>query len=90
MKAKNFIWFIGLIIAWAILLTSGFAQSAADCTVTAKGDNNLIIVSCPDGNRTVDAGGRVDLYRVGDRVDVYGVSGNQPATLPGQTPILGR
>ena len=93
MKAKYFIGIIGLIAVWAILLTSSFAQlitQSDNCVVSQKGDKNSLIVSCPDGNRTIDAGGRADLYRVGDRINIYGLSGSQPAPLPGGAQSPGR
>lgn len=80
-----------LIVGLGFTATTSFAQSAGDCTVTSKGDNqNVMIISCPDGSRTVDVGGRADLYRVGDRVDIYGSPGNQPAPLPGESTMPGR
>lgn len=82
---------IAFIVGWVFFTKMGFAQSAGECTVSSKGDNrNVMIISCPDGSRTVDVGGRADLYRVGDRVDIYGSPGNQPAPLPGQSEIPGR
>ena len=89
MKAKHFIVLIVSITTWVFLVTMSFAQSAGDCTVTSKTGNNLMIISCPDGSRTVDAGGRADLYRVGDRVDIYGSPSNQPVPRPGETPMPG-
>jgi hypothetical protein len=77
MKTKYVIGFIGLISASFFLVAVSFAQ---ECVVTQKGTGNLIIASCPDGSKTVDVGGRVDLYRVGDRINI---SGNQIMTTPG-------
>jgi len=88
MRNKYFIIILSCIVPLAFLAISCFAQLITDsqnCVVTQKPGSNLLIVSCPDGSRTVDAGGRADLYRVGDRVDIYGLPGNQPASLPGQT-----
>lgn len=88
MRKKSLIIFLGCITLWALLITSGQAQldtSTQNCVVTQKAGSNLLIVSCPDGSRTVDAGGRADLYRIGDRIDIYGLPGNRPTTLPGQT-----
>lgn len=91
LKTKYITIFVGLIVLWFFPVASSFAQSAGDCTITSKGDSKKeIIISCPDGSRTVDVGGRADLYRVGDRVDIYGMPGNQPAPRPGETPMLGR
>jgi hypothetical protein len=84
MKTKFFIGIIGLISVSVLLATTCFAQ---DCVVTQKGSGNLIIVSCPDGSKTVDVGGRVDLYRVGDRINI---SGNQPVTAPGAAQSPGK
>jgi hypothetical protein len=88
MRKNIFIGIFCCIALWAFLITPGFAQmttNSQNCVVTQKTGSNLLIVSCPEGSRTVDAGGRADLYRVGDRVDIYGLPGNQPASLPGQT-----
>jgi len=88
MRKKYFFGILSFLALWAFLITSSFAQlvtSSQDCVVTQKPGSNLLIVSCPDGSRTIDAGGRAGLYRVGDRVDIYGLPGNQPAPLPGQT-----
>jgi hypothetical protein len=91
MKTVTFIGTLSCVILLIFTITPCFSQSASDCTVTSKSaGNNLIIVSCPDGSRTVDAGGRTDLYRVGDRVDIYGIPGNQPAPRPGETQMPGR
>jgi len=89
MKVK---YLIGIAVFFILLVTwppMTFAQYAGGCTVTSK-DNNVIIYSCPDGTRTVDAGTRADLYRVGDRVDIYGMPGNQPTSRPGETTFPGR
>ena len=69
MKTKYFIGIIGLISVSVLLATTCFAQ---DCVVSQKGSGNLIIASCPDGSKTVDVGGRIDLYRVGDRINISG------------------
>lgn len=90
MKTTTFVGILSGVIFWSIMVTPCFAQSAGDCTVTSTSGSNLIIVSCPDGSRTVNVGGRADLYRVGDRVDIYGVPGNQPPVRPGETSPLGR
>jgi hypothetical protein len=89
MKKKYFIGIVSCIILCTSLIAPCFPQSAADCTVTQK-TGNLIIISCPDGSRTVNAEGRADLYRVGDRVDIYGLPSNQPNARPGETPLLKR
>jgi len=89
MSKEYFIGTLSCIALLAFMVIPSFSQSAAECTITSK-SSNLIIISCPDGNRTIDAGGRVDLYRVGDRVDVYGMPGNRPSARPGETPLLGR
>ena len=85
MKTKYFIGIIGLISVSVLLATTCFAQ---DCVVTQKGSGNLIVASCPDGSKTVDVGGRVDLYRVGDRINISGpvtapVGAQSPGTLSG-------
>jgi hypothetical protein len=88
MRKKYFLGILCSIALWVFLIVPCFAQlitNSQNCVVTQKAGSNLLIVSCPDGSRTVDAGGRADLYRVGDRVDIYGLPGNQPAPLPGQT-----
>jgi len=88
MRKKYFIVILSCIALWAIFVAPSFAQMTTEsqnCVVTQKPASNLLIVSCPDGSRTVDAGGRADLYRLGDRIDIYGLPGNQPSTLPGQT-----
>ena len=78
MKTKNFIGIIGLISVSVLLATTCFAQ---DCVVTQKGSGNLIIASCPDGSKTVDVGGRVDLYRVGDKISSAQVAHKALANL---------
>lgn len=92
MKSKYLIalFTIGLTVAGIFLGTLCFAQSSSNCVVTEKRGTTEIVVSCPDGSRVVNAGGRTDLYRVGDRIDVYGLPGNQPSSLPGQTTSPGR
>jgi hypothetical protein len=88
MRKNYFTGILSFAALWAFLTIPCFAQLTTDsqnCVVTQKAGSNLLIVSCPDGSRTVDAGGRSDLYRVGDRIDIYGLPGNRPATLPGQT-----
>ena len=88
MRKRYFITILSCLVTLVFLAISCFAQLITDsqnCVVTQKAGSNLLIVSCPDGSRTVDAGGRSDLYRVGDRVDIYGLPGNRPAPLPGQT-----
>lgn len=88
MRKKYFFVIICSIVLWAFMAAPCFAQLINDsqnCVVTQKAGSNLLIVSCPDGSRTVDAGGRSDLYRVGDRIDIYGLPGNRPSSLPGQT-----
>jgi len=86
-KRNVFIGVFRCTILCVFLVTPCFSQisDSQNCVVTQKAGSNLLIVSCPDGSRTVDAGGRSDLYRVGDRLDIYGLPGNQPSTLPGQT-----
>jgi hypothetical protein len=90
MKVKHLIGIAACITLLAVCSPTAFAQSPSECTVTAKSGSNLLIISCPDGSRTVDAGGRADLYRVGDRVDIYGLPANQPTARPGETPLMGR
>jgi hypothetical protein len=87
MRKKRFIVLLSYISMGVFLTTPCFAQfiDSQDCVVTQKPGSNLLIVSCPDGSRTVDVGGRSELYRVGDRIDVYGLPGNRPSTLPSQT-----
>lgn len=77
-------------VAGIFLGTICLAQSSSGCVVTEKRGVTEIVVSCPDGNRVINAGGRTDLYRVGDRIDIYGQPGNQPSSLPGQTTTPGR
>jgi len=91
MKPVTFIIISSCFILMICAIAPCYSQSASDCTVTSKSaGNNLIIISCPDGSRTIDVGGRTDLYRIGDRVDIYGIPGNQPAPRPGEAPLLGR
>lgn len=92
MKSKYFIvsFTIGLTIAGIFFGTICFAQSSSSCVVTEKRGSTEIVVSCPDGSRVVNAGGRSDLYRVGDKIDIYGLPGNQPSSLPGQATSPGR
>jgi len=87
---KYLIGFIGLVVASVLLPATCFGQSTS-CIVIEKRSTKEIVVSCPDGSRVVDAGGRTDLYRVGDRIDIYGQPSNQTGSFPGQqTPIPGR
>lgn len=92
MRKKVFSILLSCIAMGAFLIEPCFAQiiDSQNCVVTQKAGSNLLVVSCPDGSRTVDAGGRSDLYRVGDRIDVYGLPGNRPSSLPGQTQESGR
>jgi len=95
MKAECLVGFLGLVAMWVVLSATCFAQSG-NCVVTDKLGSTEMIVSCPDGSKTIDAGGRTDLYRVGDRVDIYGTSGapgtsgSQPWSPPGPPSIPGR
>ena len=92
MKLNHLLWFsyffIQLILL-TVLSTTTFAQDASNCTVISK-DSNVIIYSCPDGTRTVDVGSRAGFYRVGDRVDIYGMPSNRPESDPGKTTFPGR
>jgi len=92
MKSKYFIvlFTVGFVITGIFSGTKCFAQSSSGCVVTEKRGTAEIVVSCPDGSRVVNAGGRTDLYRVGDRIDIYGLPVNQPSSLPGQTTTPGR
>ena len=93
MKTKSFIGIIGLISVSVLLATACFAQ---DCVVTQKDSGNLIIASCPDGSKVIDVGGRIDLYRVGDRITIPGgaqspgKSVNQQTQLPTEKQTPGR
>lgn len=80
MKAKCIVGIIGLIFVSVCLAGMCFAQ---DCVVTQKGSGGLVIASCPDGSRTIDVGGRVDLYRVGDRINISGNQVTAPVGVQG-------
>jgi len=90
MRIKCLILFMIIVSVWCAAWANCQAQSTGNCVVVEKYGSTEMIVSCPDGSRTVDVGGRIDLYRVGDRIDIYGMPGNQPASVPGQTPVYGR
>ena len=91
MKSKYFILFTIVFAVTGIFIgTKCLVQSPSGCVITEKRGVSEIVVSCPDGSRVINAGGRTELYRVGDRVDVYGLPSNQPSTLPGQTTTPGR
>ena len=86
MKSKYLIvlFTAGFIVAGIFLGTICLAQSSSGCVVTEKRGSTEIVVSCPDGSKVINAGGRTDLYRVGDRIDIYGLPTNQPSSVPGQ------
>lgn len=93
MRQKNLFGIISILTLCTVMAIPCFAQLIGDsqsCVVTQKAGSNLLIVSCPDGSRTVDAGGRSDLYRIGDRVDIYGLPGNRPSSLTDQIQGSGR
>jgi hypothetical protein len=80
MKTKYCIRIIGLVSISVFLAVACFAQ---DCVVTQKGSGGLVIASCPDGSKTVDVGGRIDLYRVGDRINISGNQVTAPVGVQG-------
>lgn len=82
-KLHYFVFFLSLITS-SVLLSTPCAGQSSNCVVIEKRGTSEIVVSCPDGSRVVDAGGRTDLYRVGDRIDIYGMPTNQPGSLPGR------
>ena len=90
MKTKTLVRFLGSIVLSTFMVSPCFSQSAGGCTVTSKDVNNVIIISCPDGTKSVNVGPGTDLYRVGDRVDIYGMPSNQPTSRPGETTFPGR